>query len=350
MLRPFKEEDTMVKRVVVVVVSLLMLDMFAGGPLEAAPLAQAAVQSKASRPDPGTPPAPHAPLPPMTVDSSATGKAPAAVLLKGSLTAEQQQALAAVLDRYKPQLNEIARQLVDSERSRQATGGPTQSSATSAGIQAQFMDAQAGLSSARALLGQLKEVQSQIESETASILSAKQLALHRQALSGDDQSLSLVEAQVSPTPAVTQGSALAGGSDDFVSSACAVGAQYASWGRYYAYYANAYAYYNYIYNGDTYAYYAYLYLGYAQSHALSAIQYLGAAYFDITQLSSDFNGNGSSGISSAYNAQYYAYYGYYYANLSHHVNGSVYAQYAYLNGVYAYNNLYNAYYYGSYCH
>ena len=64
------------------------------------------------------------------------------------------------------------------------------------------------------------------------------------------------------------------------------------------------------YDSDSYAYNAYYNLYYAQSYAVDAVQDLGAAYFDITQVGSDYDGRGSSGASNAYSTLYYAYYGY----------------------------------------
>jgi len=277
-----------------------------------------------------------------------------AVALKKSLTAEQQQALSAVMDQFKPQLSAIAAR-VESSLAQNDSDKNAFSADASASVQAQ-----ADL--AKGAFAQLKDVQSQIDSATASILSSEQFALHKQASSGVLDTQALANAEVPPAAAAGQGPALQSGQsaaltggdegESFSSSYCFSGVQYASIARYWAYYAYSNAYTNYVYyDSDSNAYYAYYYLYLAQSYAKDALQELGAAYFDITQLGSDFNSLGSSGASDAYYAYYYAYYGAASAyNNYYSTGGSGYAYYAYVYGTYAKNNSYNSYAYGLYCH
>jgi len=329
----------MEKRIVGVGSCLVIVSMFAGGPSVSAAGAQAAAQSNSSTSVQRTP---------AQGDRSAV---PAAVALKKSLTAGQQQALSALMDRFKPRLTAIAAQLESSLAQGDSTKNQFSADA-SASIQAD-------LNAAKGVFAQLKEVQTQIDRATASILSSEQFALHKQA-TYTLESQALASAQIAPTAAAGQGSALASGqkaavaevaTESINSSTCFAGVQYASIARYWAYYASSYAYTNYVYyDSDSNAYYANLYLSYAQSYAKTALQDLGGAYFDIVQWGSDFNGLGSAGASQAYNAQYYAYYGYVSDfNNYYYSGGSSYVYYAYVWGSYAYSNALKAYTYGLYC-
>jgi len=272
---------------------------------------------------------------------STTSATPPAVSLKKSLTAQQQQALTGVLDRFKDQLTDIGNQLAGT------IGHGALNASGSAASDTQ----------ARAAFDKLKAVQAQIDNETASILSRRQIALHEQALAANvaatDLASAVAFASANDSKALTSGAFTEGSeTPSFTSSYCSTGSLYAARGRYYAYYAYLYAYYNYVYyDTDSYAYYAYLYLNYAQSYALSALKELAGGYFDNVQLSSDFNGLGSAGVTDAYYAYYYAYYGYVNAyNNYYYSGGSSYAYWAYYYGYYAYGDLVNAHSYGAYCH
>ena len=330
----------MEKRIVGVGSCLVLVGMFAGGLSVTASGAQTAAQSNSSTSVQRTPA--------QQGDRSAV---PAAVALKKSLTAGQQQALSALMDRFKPQLTAIAAQLESSLAQGDSTKNQSSANA-SASIQAD-------LNAAKGVFAQLKDVQAQIDRATASILSSEQFALHKQATSTLESQV-LAKAQVTPTAAAGQSSALAsdqkaaqaeGATESFSSSTCFAGGQYASIARYWAYYASSYAYTNYVYyDSDSNAYYANLYLSYAQSYAKTALQDLGGDYFNLTQLGSDFNGLGSAGASAAYSAYYYAYYGYLSAyNNYYYSGGGSYAYYAYVYGSYAYSNGVKAYNYGLYC-
>jgi len=273
---------------------------------------------------------------------------PPAVSLKDSLTAEQQQALTALADRFEAKLTEIAKTL-------EAASGPSarDKSRSPASLSGAALQSDA----AKAAFDQLKSVQAQIDSEAASILSRAQFALHKQATSAIGTSdLAKVTANASASsnqsPVLAENASGDDVSTSYVGSTCVAGAQYASWARYWAYYASYYGYLNYVSYGhaNSYASWANTYLSYAESYAKSAVQELSAAYFNHTQLGADFDGFGSSGSSDAYNAQYYAYYGYYYAYYDWANTGRTYAYYAQLYGYNAYTNALSAYNSGSYCH
>jgi len=289
--------------------------------------------------------------------SAQSSTTPPAVSLKDSLTAAQQQALTALLDRFQGQLTDIGNQLKGSTEPSALDKG-----SSSATVSASTMQAGA----AKAAFGQLKSVQAQIDNEMASLLSRTQLALHKKAVSTSIGATDLAKAAVmssdtsDQSPPLTNRASLAQSGEEeadnpvaagFVSSYCSSAAQYSSSARYYAYYAYLYAYYNYVSysHADSNAYNAYVYLNTAQSNALLAVKELSAAYFNQTRLNTDFDSLGAAGYSDAYDVQYWAYYGYRAAYNDYLNTGRTYAYYAYLYGYYAYSYGLDAYNYGGYC-
>ncbi len=342
----------MQKRVLGGLALLLVLGAFAVGPSFAAPQAEPIVRHR--------PPGPIGPPPQVEIDLTTVDVALPAVALKQSLTAEQQRALSAVLDRHKAKLDKIVRQatkpaevphraVIGAEQPSMDSAQIEQPSMDSAQIEAQLQRAQADIKASQATIAQLEKVQAQIDLELATILTPEQLALHKEATSTALKPLAIADAQLQSATAPwvkTNATPMAS------SSTCSIGAQYASVARYWAYHAYVNAYYNYLYyDKDSNATNALNYLNYGQYYALYSVQYLGGAFFDLIKIGSNFNGNGSKGAAAAYNTQYYTYYGYIYAyNNYYYSGGSGYAYNAYVYGLRAYQNAYPSYVYGLYCY
>lgn len=262
--------------------------------------------------------------------------------LKESLTAAQAQSIKAVLDRYAPELAAITAQLNDPNATRSPgryrlylptiLGSGATTAAASAGA---AVDQQALL----AVTSQLSALRLKIDAEVAAVLSSEQQALNAQNLA------QLTNSRQPVTSIAASDSSAAGLSGSATLQAnsgyCYAGAQYASVGAFWANEAAYYAYYNYIYNYYG-SYSAYYNMYYSDAYAFTGFEYVSAGYFDLIMLGSDYQGFVGAGIANNYNGYYYAFYGASYAASNYASFSYYYAYYAWVYGVYARDNEYNA--------
>lgn len=251
------------------------------------------------------------------------------VAFANSLTADQRNAFANILAKYKPQLDA----LIQSSTPGQVNPGDEQI----------FMPSVIGLDglanataretpSAQSLSAsaQMASIQSSINDELGALLNAEQQALFAKlALAKSPQ----VSASAADAPQ---------GSND-----CYYAAVYGSYSAYWTYYAELYSYYDYYYYGNGWAYYNWYYNWYAKYNAYLGLLYAGGAWARVW-----YQGTGDwddTAFSYWDNAEYYSYWGRYYAYYSYYYYSSYYAYYSYYYADYANYYAYYAWYYSYYC-
>lgn len=202
-----------------------------------------------------------------------------------SLTPEQTQAIAAVIQRYEPELDALGKELADivvgenAETNASvflpllldgsgATIANQAANVTSAGpSDAQIAEDMATFKAAQQVTTQLEALQAQINQEVAALssLSAEQRATF--------QELIAAVGAMQPAPEADPGATL-----QYNSTYCYYGFLYSYYAQAYAYYTYLYALYTYVY-GYAYAYYAYIYSEPSYVYAYYAYAYVGAYCF-----------------------------------------------------------------------
>jgi len=276
------------------------------------------------------------------------------VKLRESLSANQQAAIRAVLDRHALDLQAIRQRLpeqgnganlsVGNKLPRQQqldrmTEGNTNVAGSNSKVSAQDIQRDTNLlKNLGKTATRLKGIQDQIDREVTALLTADQQALYLQSVKP------LQQAGAQTAAAINREASIQSTSD------CFYGAYYGTIAKYYAYVAYYYGYYDYYYYGNTYAYYDYLYNYYAYSYAYNGLRDAAAAYFDSAYgFGYDFNNQSDSAYTNFVYAEYYAYYGSLYGYYSYYYYGSAYGYYGYYYGYYADYYSYYAYYYSYYC-
>lgn len=260
------------------------------------------------------------------------------VALKESLTAEQQTAITAVLDKYMPEFDAIMAQMPGPNLPEPGTKKPSPAGAKVAKEAVRVLD-------------RLDVLAAEMDAEFKAVLSPEQYVVHERALSPEREAATSVQSQ---DPWRTAAESAAPEATELTCTYCSYAGQYASIADRYAYYLYYYAYYCYYYCSYTSAYhyyaYAYAYNAYV-TYGWPGFQRIGVGYFDCLAWHSDENGGISSSISYLYNAYYYSYYASQYAYYAYYYYGCSYCYYAYYYGYnYARYYYYYAYYYAYYCY
>jgi hypothetical protein len=241
------------------------------------------------------------------------------VALKESLTADQQQALRAALDKHMPQLVAITKQLPAPDL-------------TEAGAEPAISDAETDKAVLR-VAKRLDQLQAKISADVKGILTPEQFAVFEAGLAptrGMQEALMVVDPDA----------------PDLYCTYCWYSANEAAYADYYMYVQYYYAYYCYYYCGSTYSYYAYVYAYNAYVYySFDGLIEISTGYFDCRVWGSDRHRGIYYSVSDLYNAYYYSHYAAIYAYYAYYYGCTSYCYYSYYYGWnYARSNLWDAYY------
>jgi hypothetical protein len=258
------------------------------------------------------------------------------VALKQSLSAQQQNAIQKILQRYQPQLDALQKSFPAPVAPDNLQSVPTLENSTNARAQAAVT-----LKSADSVVRKALALQKLVDQEILSVLNQDQAAKFRSSNQGAQKMLEKVLAQGNDSVSI----------QDYTSDCYSAGYQ-AALGTRYAYLHYLYAYYHYFYDtSNSYAYYSYLYSDYAYySYAMVGLRAAGATYFDELAWDYSYHGDAYNSQYNLYQAQYYAYYGYLNAYNSYIYYGGSYAYSAYYYAYYSQYYLYYAYSYAYGCY
>jgi hypothetical protein len=253
-----------------------------------------------------------------------------AVELRESLTYAQRVAIAEVLGNYFSELQAVKGliDLPEQTPSRRSKSSPTS--------EAQLMEKRATLQRVAKSLTGLSTVQAKIDNALKSILTQEQWAKHRAVAPPITGNAAVAFEQLANMSVTADWPSKL----NYTNLSAINGAI----GRYLQYWAYYYGYYDYITYGTGYSYYAYYYGYLASEYAQSALAAIAPAYFQLAQWDDDFFGWLYPAYNDFYNAEYYGYYGYLYAYWDYYDNGyATYAYWAYYYGINASDYLYDAY-------
>lgn len=260
-----------------------------------------------------------------------------AVKLRSSLTAEQISKMQAILESHKEELKQISDYLanLDITPSTQDkklflplvnAAGNTQSQVKAADLAVTSENAE----KLRQITLDMAALQDKIDQQVITVLTPAQNEAYTKSTAKLKSASKVIANKLQAFAAQSPD-----GTDAL--SDCYNGAYWSGYSYFFAYYAQANAFANYIFAGTLNSYYSNLYSRYAFSYAVDGLLHASGAYWD-TNVAFGYDSNDWSGLAynDLVNANYYAYYGY--------LNG----YYSWLDSGKTSTLAYNAYYYGYY--